>query len=258
MNKISKAQISLVNSLKIKKFRLKEKLFIVEGKKLVEEVLNSDLNIKSIFAISEWIAENYSNYEKFKDLIFETTPEIMQKISSFKTYSSVMALANFPENKEISYSKNDFYLALNEIQDPGNFGTILRTCDWFGINNVICSHNCVDLFSPKTLQATMGAFLRINVVYADLASQILKYKEETNNLVFGTFLNGENIYKFPLPKSGMVIMGNEGQGIKKELETLIDKKLFIPNFSNSETYSESLNVAIASAIICSEFKRRII
>jgi TrmH family RNA methyltransferase len=257
MKQVSKSKISFINSLKLKKYRIKEKLFVVEGEKIVSEVLKSNLDIKLICALPEYLEKNEYYLEKFQDLVFEAKPEEMKKISSFVTPSNVLAIVSMPESRNILYKNEDLYLALDEIQDPGNLGTIIRICDWFGIKNLICSLNSADLYSPKTLQATMGAFLRVNVIYANIAEEIVKFKNNTKNHVFGTFLNGENIYKSSLPKAGFIIMGNEGKGINKNLEAMVDKKLFIPSFSELDIHAESLNVSVASAIICSEFKRNL-
>jgi len=257
MKQVSKSKISFINSLKLKKYRIKEKLFVVEGEKIVSEVLKSNLDIKLICGSPEYLEKNEYNLEKFQDLVFEAKPEEMKKISSFVTPSNVLAIVSMPESRNILYKNEDLYLALDEIQDPGNLGTIIRICDWFGIKNLICSLNSADLYSPKTLQATMGAFLRVNVIYANIAEEIVKFKNNTKNHVFGTFLNGENIYKSSLPKAGFIIMGNEGKGINKNLEAMVDKKLFIPSFSELDIHAESLNVSVASAIICSEFKRNL-
>ncbi|MCK9497929.1 MAG: RNA methyltransferase [Bacteroidales bacterium] len=258
MKKLSKSQISLINSLKIKKYRIKENLFVVEGEKIVNEVLESDLEIKWIFVLPEYFEENKIILEKFPSLIYIIKVEEMKKISSFVNPSPILAVIFIPENKDILYNKEDLYLALDEVQDPGNLGNIIRICDWFGIKNLICSPNCADLYSAKTLQSTMGAFLRTNIVYSEIDKEIAKYKANTNNLVFGTFLKGENIYKSSLPKGGFIIMGNEGKGINKTLENLVDKKLFIPSFSEFHNHAESLNVSVACSIICSEFKRNLL
>lgn len=257
MKQVSKSKISFIKSLKLKKYRIKENVFVAEGEKIVNEVLKSNLDIKLICALPEYLEKNEYVLEKFQDLVFETKAEEMKKISSFITPSTILAVVSTPEVFNISYKTEDLYLALDEIQDPGNLGTIIRICDWFGIKNLICSNNCADLYSPKTLQATMGAFLRVNVVYANIAEEIIKFKNNTTNHVFGTFLNGENIYKSSLPKAGFIIMGNEGKGISKDLETMVDKKLFIPSFSELDIHAESLNVSVASAIICSEFRRNL-
>jgi TrmH family RNA methyltransferase len=152
--------------------------------------------------------------------------------------------------------KDKLTVAIDDIQDPGNFGAILRICDWFGIENVVCSNNSVDIYNPKVIQASMGAFLRVNVFYEDLDSFIEKYKSATSNLCYGTFLEGENIYTSELKTSGLIVFGNEGQGISESVEAQIENKLFIPPFSKITNHAESLNIASAASIICSEFRRR--
>ena len=149
--------------------------------------------------------------------------------------------------------KHSLCLALDDIQDPGNLGTIIRLADWFGIENIFCSHGTVDVYNPKVIQATMGALARVKLHYCDLVKLITSVKDIP---IFGTFLDGNNIYGEDLSKNGLIIMGNEGNGVSKEVSKLINKKLYIPNYPTSRETSESLNVAIATAIVCAEFRRR--
>ena len=254
-NQITKIALSLEK----KKFRKKYNLFKVEGEKLVDELLNSSINIHSIIANKE-----YLDNLKIEDIktegflqVFEASEKEMKSISNFQSIPTVIALAHIPEynNKEI-YAKEELILALNGIQDPGNMGTILRIADWFGIEKIICDDDCADIYNPKVIQASMGAIFRKSPIYLDLVDFL--EKNVSNKLpVYGTFLGGENIYSTSLSRNGIIIMGNEGKGISEEIEKLVDRKLTIPSFAPEKT-SESLNVGVATGIILSEFKRRLI
>ncbi|MDR1347384.1 MAG: RNA methyltransferase [Prevotellaceae bacterium] len=247
---LGKAKIKQIKSLEYKKFRDELGLFVAEGEKLVSEILQSNLQIDSLFCLPDAILPNNNNIQA--TIISEGE---MKHISFLKTPSSAFVVAKIPNRKintnQISRSLN---IILDGIQDPGNLGTIIRLCDWFGIQNVICSLKTADCFSPKAVQATMGAICRINVVYVepdDFLNSVGK-----NISIYGTFLDGENIYDAKLSSKGLIIMGNEGKGISPEIEKHVNQKLCIPCFSDSATKSESLNVSVATAIVCSEFKRR--
>jgi len=176
----------------------------------------------------------------------------MQQISNLKTASSVLAVVDIPSVTIATIPRNELILALDDIQDPGNLGTIIRLADWFGINYIVCSLSTADAYGPKTVQATMGSLSRIKIVYTDLYSFLEPLAEKIP--IYGTFLEGENIYKAELSVNGVIVMGNEGKGISPEIAKLVSKKLLIPPFSDNSP--ESLNVAVATAITCSEFKRR--
>lgn len=249
---LSKAKISLIKSLSIKKYRSEHNLFIVEGHKIISELLKSTFKIKFLIH-----TEKYNiNLESTNIEIIKVDESEIKKISNLKTPPSVIAIVEIPKKKlNILSLKEKLTLAIDDIQDPGNLGTIIRICDWFGLENIICSLNSTDVFNPKVIQATMGAFLRVNVSYKDLKTFIPEYKKVTANKCYGTFLEGENIYKTNLTTNGLIILGNEGQGISKEIEETIDSKIFIPPYSIDKEHSESLNISIAAAIICSEFRR---
>lgn len=253
MQTLSKAKISLIKSLSIKKYRQEHKLFIAEGHKIVSEILSSNFNIKYLIYTNEW---NYSKNINKNTEIFEVEESEIKKITNLKTAPSVIAIIEIPDYKtEISQLKDKLTLAIDDIQDPGNLGTIIRICDWFGIENIICSQNSVDIYNPKVIQATMGAFLRVKVNYEKLDSFILEYKKTTKNICYGTFLEGENIYKTKTEQNALIILGNEGQGISKEIESIVDQKILIPPFAKEKEHAESLNISIATAIVCSEFRR---
>ncbi|MDR1984802.1 MAG: RNA methyltransferase [Prevotellaceae bacterium] len=245
---ISKSKIKQIKSLEYKKFRDETGLFVAEGEKLINEILQSNIEIESLFCLpAAKLPENNKT-----EIISENE---MKRISFLKTPSSAFAVVKIP-NKKIDINKinNSLSIVLDNIQDPGNLGTIMRLCDWFGIQNIICSHKTTDCFSPKTVQATMGAICNVNVFYVDLNGFFNMIDQNIN--IYGTFLEGENIYNAKLSAHGLIIMGNEGKGISTETEKFVTKKLCIPCFSDNAIKPESLNVSVATAIVCSEFKRR--
>lgn len=251
---ISKSKISLINSLSLNKYREINNLFVAEGSKIVSELIVSDYKIKYLI-----------HNKKLNNTFFPKNAEVycadddtMKRLSNLKTQSSILAVVEIPHySLNIPDLSNKLTLCLDDIQDPGNLGTIIRICDWFGIENIICSENSVDIYNPKVIQATMGAFLRVKVFYKNLNEFIPDYKLLTKNKCFGTFLNGQDIYKETLTESGLIILGNEGKGISPQLEKHIDSRLFIPSFSNNKQHAESLNISMATAIICSEFRRKL-
>ncbi|MBN2520993.1 MAG: RNA methyltransferase [Bacteroidales bacterium] len=249
---LSKNNIKFINSLKTKKFRELHRKFIVEGDKITKELLESDYTVSNIFGKKEWLKKN--TYEKFRNIeIIEVNDNELKKISSLTAPNQVLAIADIPDN-EIKYAdfNNDINIVLDDIQDPGNMGTILRTADWFGIKNIICSLNCVDIYNQKVIQASMGSIFRVNVYYMKLNDFLNQFNN--NYSIIGTFTEGDNIYNTDLPESAFIIFGNEAKGINPKFEKFIHKKITIPNFNNSKT--ESLNVATSVAITCSEIRRR--
>jgi TrmH family RNA methyltransferase len=252
IQKLSKAKISFIKALSVKKYRQQHQLFTVEGSKIVNELMKSELIIKYIIVTEE---QSY-NFQITGTEIIIADKEGIKKISNQKTPPSVIAVVEIPDYKiDILSLKDKLTIAIDDIQDPGNMGTIMRICDWFGIENIICSKNSVDIYNPKVIQATMGAFLRVKVFYRDLQNFIPEYKKITGNICHGTFLDGENIYGITEKNNGLIIFGNEGQGISAEIENHIDKKIFIPPFFKDKEHAESLNISIATAIVCSEFRR---
>ena len=247
---ISKNKIKYISSLQNKKFRQKYNKFIIEGHKTVFDIINSDYTVEEIFISS---VDKYSSLLKEYNLEFiEVSNEEMKKISLLKSPSDILAIVNIRENNEEIILQNDITLCLADIQDPGNLGTIIRTANWFGIKNIVCSQNTADLYNPKTLQSTMGAFANINIFYIDLED----FLKKQNITIYGTFLEGKNIYESKLKQNGIIVMGNEGNGIPKNIEKLISEKITIPNFAGESLKAESLNVSISTGIILSEFKRR--
>ena len=251
---LSKHLTKIVQNLEKKKFLEKYNLFKVEGEKLVNELLVSELKIHTIIAFPQWAEVNR---ERLKGLdVQEVDEREMGQVSNFQSLPEVVALAKIPtyECDEDSVC-NSLSLVLNGIQDPGNMGTILRLADWFGIRTIFCDQDCAGIYNPKSVQASMGAIFRIKVFYTDLTSLIKKYKSETFHC-YGTFLAGKNIYQTPLDSKGFIVMGNEGKGISPEIEELLDLRLTIPSFAGNPNSTESLNVGVAAGIMLSEFKRR--
>ncbi len=249
---LSKNKIKYIHSLELKKNRKAERVFVAEGHKTVGDILGH-FPCKLLMATAEWL--KYHSHAHSVETI-EVTGEELSRVSFQKTPQEVLAVFEQPEYAfDINVIKHSLCLALDNIQDPGNLGTIIRLADWFGIEHIFCSNNTADAFNPKTVQATMGAIARIKLHYCSLIELISALKDIP---VYGTFLNGENIYNQKLSAHGLIVMGNEGNGVSPEVEHLINKRLYIPNYPPERQTSESLNVAIATAIVCAEFRRQIL
>jgi len=247
---LSKNKIKFVQSLHRKKIRDEKGLFIAEGDKLIQQLIGANFAFHSIFTSNL----NHS-YEKFSGEIILTNYDEIKKISTLKTPQDVIAVCYQPKSNEAQLPlNNSLVLALDNIQDPGNLGTIIRLASWFGITQLICSNNTADCYNPKVIQASMGAIAHLSIHYVNLPEYLAKAKENGVH-VYGTFLDGNNIYTEKLKTSGIIVMGNEGNGITPEVETFVDFKLLIPAFSKNGHQVESLNVSMATAIICSEFRR---
>jgi len=252
---LSKNKIKLIQSLNRKKSRDESGLFLVEGNKMVEEALRSSFTLETLICTPEFSALHPEIHSLHLEII-ETEKEVIQKASLQQNPQDAMVIIRQPENNTPSFEpERNLYLALDFIQDPGNLGTIIRIADWFGIDTILCSPNTVDIFNPKVVQASMGAIFRVNCWYTSLEQT---FSENSGNAIpiYGTFMNGENIYTEKLSKNGIIVMGNEGNGISAPVADLITKRLTIPSFSAKSEKSESLNVAIATSICCSEFRRR--
>jgi TrmH family RNA methyltransferase len=245
---VSKSQISLIKSLQQKKFRREHRLFVAEGYKSVSEFIASGYQMHTVYHTPALTAKLHKLSKKvnFQDILAAD----LQKMSSLTTPQEVLAVIHLPEWPKLTQNSllNRFTLALDGVQDPGNLGTIIRTADWFGIHNIICSEDTVDAYNPKVVQATMGSLARVNLHYTDLAILI----SQLNLPVLGAMLNGDNIYTADFGTQGLVVMGNEGNGLRPEIQKLITQSITIPR--NGE--AESLNVAIATALFCSEISRR--
>lgn len=251
---LSKAKMKLIQSLELKKKRREERLFVAEGPKVVGDLLSLFV-CRLIVATEDWLKAH--PHVQAAEMI-EVSEEELRKASFLKTPQEVLALFELPEPVELAgVAERELCLALDDVQDPGNLGTIIRVADWFGIKHLICSIGTVDAFNPKTVQASMGAVARVNIHYVDLPAYLADLRGMSPRVpVYGTFLAGKNIYNEPLSANGVIVMGNEGKGIGNHTEQHVTHKLFIPNYPDGAETSESLNVAIATAITCSEFRRR--
>ncbi|MEN8228992.1 MAG: RNA methyltransferase [Bacteroidota bacterium] len=256
---ITSSQIKLIRSLQQKKFRDKHMLYVMEGEKLVEELTGgragSEHRIHKLFANGEWIGRNKPVLSGSGIEAVETEPSAMKKVSKLVTPSQVLALVHIPDTglneKELAVSP---VLAFESIRDPGNLGTIIRTADWFGIGQVICTPDSADVYNPKVVQASMGAITRVRVSYADI-TKILENAIIQGRAVYGTFLDGDNIYQMSLDKNPVILFGNESRGLSDRYDPYISQRLSIPSFSRKRAGSESLNVASSVAVICSELTR---
>lgn len=249
---LSKAKVKYIHSLELKKYRNEQNAFVAEGNKLVADMMHA-FECELIVARPSWMATQGDIPAKE---LLEAEDEEIRKVSFLKNPQDVLAVFKRPFwSLGEADPASSLVLALDGIQDPGNLGTIIRLADWFGIEHIVCSLDTADVFSPKTVQATMGALAHVKVHYTDL-EEYLKNQAERKIPLFGTFLDGENMYTKDLSASGIIVMGNEGNGIRPEIEKLIDRKLHIPSFPPERETSESLNVAIATAVICAEFRRR--
>ena len=259
---ISKNQIKFIRQLEQKKFRRREGLFVAEGTKVVGDLL-AHYQPHSLFATPDWLASN-SVPELSRSvvpepvegqdgpIVTEVSPEELSRISFQQHPQQVLALFPIPSHP-FTFSPLHLSLALDGIQDPGNLGTIIRIADWFGIQTIFCSEDTVDAWNPKVVQATMGSIARVNIIYTSLVELIDTLPDDYP--VYGTLLDGDNIYTQPLTPHGLIVMGNEGNGISPEIRQKVNHRLLIPSYRNDDT-AESLNVAIATAITCAEFRRR--
>ena len=257
---LSRNQVRYIHSLTLKKQREKHRQFIAEGSKLVLDLLDSDHKVCEIYATSEWIGLHTSSFHSKSILPKAVTEDELSRITALTTPSPVLAIVSIPET-DISPGSypGGLVLALDEIRDPGNLGTIIRIADWFGISAVICSETTVDLYNPKVVQATMGSVARVPVHYTNLAGFLYGLPSSLN--IYGSFLEGENIFTMDLNNQGIIIIGNESTGISAGVTKFVTDKLHIPSFATgrgSDAHAESLNASVATAILCSEFKRRTI
>ncbi|MBK5720314.1 RNA methyltransferase [Dysgonomonas sp. Marseille-P4677] len=246
---LSKNKLKYIRSLKEKKFRSEYGTFVAEGNKLIRDLLPY-IKCQLLVATSTFLSDaDVSDVEE----VIEVNDAQLAQASFLQSPQQALAVFYQVVNKDdIDFSK-ELLLALDGVQDPGNLGTIIRLADWYGIKHVFCSYDTADVYNPKVVQATMGALARVSIHYLDLANFLFEHKDIP---VYGTLLNGQNMYEQTLSSNGIIIMGNEGNGIRPEIEQLITNKLYIPNYPVGNVTSESLNVAIATAIVCAEFRRR--
>ena len=253
---ISKNKIKYVQSLQDKKARDEERLYLIEGDKLVKEYLHSGMRLRLLAAIPEFIASLLPGEKTAIDDIEPASLKDLERMSSLKTPHNAIAAVSFPVDLQDPMKITDsLVIALESVQDPGNLGTIIRAAAWFGFRQIVCSLNCVDVYNPKVIQASMGAMLNVTVFYHDLR-KLLEEAGKKGLPVYGTCLGGESVYASKLGNSGIILFGNESRGISDDLLPFITTRILIPKFSSSIHGVESLNVGMAASVIFSEFARR--
>lgn len=244
--------IKYIQSLSQKKYRDESGTFVVESLKPNIELI-TQIRSKYLIATKKTIASFDSVDLSLCENVILVEDKDFKKFTSLKNPQNILAVYYKPTHDELVINNDELTLALDDIQDPGNLGTIIRLADWYGIDNIVCSLNTVDVFNSKVIQASMGAIARVKVHYVDLVKLLT---QQTNVSIYGTFLDGENMYTKELTKGGIIVMGNEGNGISDSIKNLVNEKLFIPPYPIDNHNTESLNVSIATAIICAEFRRR--
>lgn len=240
---VAKSQLKLIKKLHQKKYRTENNLFFVEGIKVVDELLSARYKPFLVLAISD-----YLNHFSRACEVQEISAQELAKISALKNPNGVLGVFHQPKFKPLEI--NDWVVALDTVQDPGNLGTIIRLCDWYGVRDLVCSTYTVDCYNPKVLQATMGSIARVNVHYIDVEP----FLKESNKTVYGAFMDGDSVYGENFDEPGILVMGNEANGISESLKKYISKKLAIPQFGAAS--AESLNVAMATGILLNEIRRR--
>lgn len=260
MEKLTRNEIKFIRSLERKRTRDAEKAFLAEGEKTVRELL-SRFHCRLLVITPEYLSKHVTENNDFCTMVdasavrFADT-ETMQRASLLRTPANVLAVFDKKDTWTIDESlpSRELCLALDGIQDPGNVGTILRTADWYGVHHIFCSHDTADVFAPKVVQATMGSLARVHVHYTDLPTLISHVALSTT--VFGTFLQGTSLYEASLTPHGLIVLGSEGHGISADVERVVQHRIFIPPYAQATDTAESLNVAIATAIVCAEFRRQ--
>ncbi len=250
---ISKNQIKFVYSFGKKRTRDEHHLFLAEGVKILRDILP--------YFEAEFVCATDEAFDEIQSLtkthVEKASSAEMEKMTQLQSAPKALALLRMPERIiDFSSISKSLILALDGVQDPGNVGTILRIADWFGIKTVLCSQQTADIYNPKTIQATMGAIARVSVSYVDLPSTLQTLKKQYKMPIYGTFLDGKNMYETELTSNGVIVMGNEGNGVTPEIDKMSDHRLYIPNYPVGSPTSESLNVSVATAIVCAEFRRR--
>ncbi len=266
---LSNSQVKHINALKIKKYRDEYKEFIAEGNTLVTDLTKSSYEIAGVYALSEWITGNLDVIGHKNIPVYEADPADMERITSLSSPSPVLAIVKIPAGMAAGLDSagygspeqnipglfEELSVMLEGISDPGNMGTLLRIADWFGIRNVICSETCVELYNPKVVQASMGSVARVSVFYTDLSRFLENLKGRLP--VYGTFLQGDSIYSIPLENKGIILIGSEAHGISDPLSGFVTGRLYIPSFGSTDNgKAESLNAAVATAVVIAEFRRR--
>lgn len=243
---ISKAKIKFIKSLQIKKYRKQEQCFIVEGAKSVRELFDSGFTIDTLIAVPGFLKATESKRPAIREII-EATVDELNGLGEFQTNDAALAVVSMKPNKPLICTKNEFGLVLDDLRDPGNLGTIIRTADWFGIHKIIASPGTADFYNPKVISASMGSFTRTEIFYTELPQYLAGYEQT----IFGTFLQGVDIHKVEFGQGGLIVIGNESRGISPEVAHYVSSQVTIPRFGQAE----SLNAAIATAIVLDNLRR---
>jgi RNA methyltransferase, TrmH family len=251
---ISKAKAAFIISLQKKKVRDEERLYIVEGDKLVREFLEAKVKVRLLVALPDFLNSLPAFHKQGIKEIIPANADDLKKVSSFVTPHNALAVVEMKEPATPATDKKGLVIALDCVQDPGNLGTIIRSAAWFGIRDIVCSEDCVDIYNPKVIQASMGAVLHVNVIYTRLQEFLLTAKKEKVK-IFGAVMDGDSIYSHKLGTSGIILLGNESKGISEELLPYITDRIMIPKVSDAKQGIDSLNVSMAASVILSEFTR---
>jgi RNA methyltransferase, TrmH family len=244
---LSKNTVKFIKSLHQKKYRSESGMYFVEGEKSVLEVLNSDFSVELLFVTNSFEQKHAKVLQLYRGDLIQVTQNQLEQLGQYQSNDSALAVVKMRENNSFEPESEELILALDDVRDPGNLGTIIRVADWYGIKKLVFSPQTAEFYNPKVIQATMGSFTRVQFFYENLRSVIERWQLP----VYGAFLDGENVHQMSKPKPGILVMGNEANGISAEIEKLITQKVTIPGYGNAE----SLNVAIATAILCDNFKR---
>ncbi len=248
---ISKKWLKLIHSLQLKKYRKQHQAFLVEGTKSVLELFSSDYSVQILFVTQDFYNEHIRLLKK-QSFECQVVDQIeLEKSGVFQSNNACLAVVSAKLNKPLFVEGNEYLLMLDDVRDPGNLGTILRIADWYGIRKIICSEETTDIYNPKVIAASMGSFTRVQTYYCDIAHYLQNHTRNTP--VYGAFLEGENVHAMPFTPEGILIMGNESQGIRPELTSFVTHKIHIPRYGGAE----SLNVGIATAVICDNIRRRV-
>lgn len=243
---LTKVTIKLIKSLQVKKYRKQEQCFLIEGAKSVQELLASDFEVVKLIATADFLS---SLKTPAKGEVVEVSESILENLGEFQTNRTALAIARFKPNTPVRVSEKEYGLILDDIRDPGNLGTIIRTADWYGINKIIVSPETTDFYNPKVISATMGSFTRVHVFNTDL----VEYLRSNTLPVYGAFLEGIDVHKVKFGQGGLIVIGSESHGISRDLQPFISERITIPRYGGAE----SLNAAIATAVICDNLQRSI-
>ncbi len=244
---LSKNTVKFIKSLHQKKFRNQEQKFFVEGEKSVLEVLNSDFRVELLVATESFISRHNTQINSSDAQVILATQNQLESLGQYQSNDSALAVVHMKPNRAFAFPEDNFVIGLDDVRDPGNLGTIIRIADWYGIKNLVFSAQTADFYNPKVIQSSMGSFIRVNFFYADLNEVFHQWKVP----IYGAFLDGKNVHEMKQIRRGVILMGNESNGIGEDLEKVVTDKVTIPGFGQAE----SLNVAIATAILCDNFKR---